>query len=68
MSGVRIGDPGYPAAVKGMFERFSARVDTAEKAKAWFVRLGTHDVDGALTPEFGGPQSPPNDDQNFRTN
>jgi hypothetical protein len=68
VKGLKIGDPGYPAAVKDMFERFAARVDTPEKAKAWFVGLGTHDAEGALTPEFGGPLSPPNDDQNFRTN
>ncbi|WP_327210675.1 hypothetical protein [Rhizobium leguminosarum] len=39
MKGLRIGDPGYTAAVKDMLERFIAGVDTSEKAKAWFVRL-----------------------------
>jgi hypothetical protein len=68
MSALRVGDPGYAEAVRGIFERFAARVNTPEKAKAWFARLGTHDADGILMPEFGGPQSPPVADQNFSTN
>jgi len=27
---------------------------TQEEARAWLVKLGTHNPDGTLTPEYGG--------------